>query len=135
MIARVLFTIAMIAAPLVAAPVPKELKQKPDSERILGVWIVENGGTRWYFVGDKLFAGGTNTTDNKGIEYGIALRTNGAMREMDLSERGKVSHSYIFKFVDDDIHIAYYSGDRRPTDFAEAGINKDVLKRVSEAKK
>ena len=71
---RLLSTIALLilVAALSAAPVPKELKVRPDAERIQGVWIVTQGqpgakGYRWTFEGEKLFAGGT--PDTKGIEY------------------------------------------------------------------
>jgi len=135
MIPRTLLIFAVFAGSVSAAPVPKELKQKSDIERIQGVWAVEGGGTRWYFAGEKLFAGGTNTTDAKGQEYGIAVRANGAVREMDVWMQGRLTHSCIYKFVEDDIHIAYVGGERRPTDFAQAGSTKHVLKRIVEAKK
>ena len=133
MIPRTLLIFAVFAASVSAAPVPKELKHKSDAERIQGVWAVEGGGTRWYFAGEKLFAGGTNTTDHKGMEYGIVLGTDEAIREIDLSRAGEITHRGIFKFVDGDIHVAYLAGDQRPADF-EHEI-RHVLKRIPEEKK
>ncbi len=132
MIPRTVLICSVFAASVAAAPVPKELKHKSDAERIRGAWVVEGGGTRWYFAGEKLFAGGANTTDNKGMEYGVVLRTDGAIREIDLS-RGEITHRGIYKFVDDDIHIAYLAGDQRPADFEHG--TRHVLKRVAEVKK
>ena len=133
MIPRTLLVFALSAVSVSAAPVPKELKQNTDAERIQGLWVVENNVTRWYFAGEKLFAGGSNTTDNKGQEYGFVLRTDGVIHEMDLSMQGILSHSCIYKFVDDDIHIAYLASDKRPADFEHG--TRHVLKRVREEKK
>lgn len=133
MIPRAVLICSVFAASLSAAPVPKELKRKSDTERIQGVWCVEGAGTRWYFTGEKLFAGGTNTTDAKGQEYGIALRAKGPLLEMDLSNPGGITHRGIYKFVDDDIHIAYLAGDERPADFEHG--TRHVLKRTAEGSK
>ena len=53
---RTLLLLLLMALPGSAAPVPKELKRN-DADRMQGLWKEENG-TRWYFDGEKLFAGG-----------------------------------------------------------------------------
>ena len=84
----------------------------------------------------KLYAGGANTTDNKGHEYDITLRPEKDVREFDLAVAGTIRFAGIYKFVGDDIHIAYLNGQIRPTDYAPGpGKNIPILKRLAEAKK
>ena len=135
MILRTIVVILVGCVTALAAPVPKELKVSSDSQRMQGVWK-ETNGTRWYFDGKKLFAGGSNTTDQKGHEYDNALRPEGTPGEIDLYLAGAVRFAGIYKFVDEEIHIAYHNGKDRPKDFAQApGILLAILKRVPEAKK
>lgn len=129
-----------------AAPVPRELKAKPDAERILGLWLYDNydmgngvngNAGRWLFVKDRMYSGGTNTTDQKGTEYGIALRTESTPRQMDISNReGGIICSGIYKFEGDVLHIAYVHGNSdRPKDYASAnGKTVIVFKRGAETK-
>lgn len=121
-----------------AAPVPKELKTKSDAERLQGVWLVTVGepgakGYRWTFEGEKLFAGGN--ADTKGLEYGLALRINNSVREFDISRDGRISHVGIYKFVGDELHVAYHNHER-PTVFSTAaGKNHiHVMKPLLESK-
>lgn len=136
MIARILLCTLVSVASAVAAPVPKELKQKPDNSRMRGVWK-EADGTRWYFDGEKLYAGGQNTTTNKGIEYDMPLRPNLVPPEFDLMVMGKIQYSGIYKFSgDDELLITYCrTNQARPTDIAQANANRHTLKREGEEKK
>ena len=137
---RLLSTIALLilVAALSAAPVPKELKVRPDAERIQGVWIVTQGqpgakGYRWTFEGEKLFAGGT--PDTKGIEYTYTLRSGSPLTEFDILRDGRISHYGVYKFVGDELHLAYHSNER-PTDFTEGGgRHLHILRRFAEVKK
>ncbi len=120
-----------------AAPVPKELKRRSDRERMQGVWADEDVGTRWYIVGEKLFAGGADTAKKKGVEFGLALRPDSPLGDFDLSQFGNTCCVGIYKFVGDDLHVAYHGGGQpRPANF-EPGDGKSlfILKRVPEAKK
>ena len=113
-----------------AAPVPKELKADTHTERLKGVWK-EEAGWRWYFDGEKLHVGGSNTTDNKGLEYKFTLLPNIEGGEFDFG--GGLRHQYyaIYKFEGDNLRIAYSSGGKRPKDFtARGGEFHHVLKRV-----
>ncbi len=119
-----------------AAPVPKELRVRPDAVRMEGLWK-EGQGSHWLFKGDKLFAGGTATPDINGHTYGLTLKPEVSPPEFDLAGvNGGTSYSGIYKFVGDDLHVAYNTGAGRPTDF-DAGGNKilHVLKRVGGGKK
>ena len=106
MIPRIVLAFALLAGAANAAPVPKEVKQRPDVERMRGVWK-EVSGTRWFFDGDKLYAGGQDTTVNKGIEYDIPLRPNLVPPEFDLVVKGTIQYRGIYKFVDGELRIAY----------------------------
>ena len=124
------------AAGASAAPVPKELRVRPDAVRMEGLWK-EGIGSHWLFKGDKLFAGVTATPDVNGHTYGLTLKPEVSQPEFDLAGvNGTGSFAGIYKFVGDDLHVAYNSGAVRPTDFTPGG-NKilHVLKRVGEGKK
>ena len=134
----------VLGASLAAAPVPKELKLRPDAERICGVWTYEfymngeakGGGGRWYFTREKLYSGGTNTTDALGTEYGIVLRPELSPGQMDIAQNGNIVCSGIYKFEGEDLFIAYVHTGERPKDFnTAAGRSILKLKRASEAKK
>jgi uncharacterized protein (TIGR03067 family) len=129
----------LLGSALPAAPVPKELKEPPDSERLQGVWVVVQGEAgarsyRWTFEGQKLFAGGT--ADAKGIEYGFVIRSGVTPRELDISRDGRAAYVGIYKFVGDELHIAYHSS-ARPPEFSGGvgGRHLHVLRRLAEAKK
>lgn len=126
--------ILILCADLAAAPVPKELKRRPDAERMQGVWIIQPQ-LRWYFNGDKLYSGGTNTTDNLGTEYGIVLRPELIPAQMDIAQNGRTICTGIYKFEGESLHITYVHIGQRPTDFAPApGRSIHVLIRSPEAK-
>ncbi len=137
---RALSTIALmtLVTALSAAPVPKELKAPADGERIQGMWIVTQGqpgakGYRWTFEGEKLFAGGT--ADAKGLEYTYGLRSGPLLTEFDILRDGRISHLGVYKFVGDELHLAYHSNER-PTDFTEGGgRHLHILRRFAEVKK
>ena len=133
---RALSTIALLtlAATLSAAPVPKELKVRSDGERMQGLWKVDADQSHWLFRGDKLFAGGTPTPDINGYSYGFSMKPEASPPEFEFT--GNVNCAGIYKFVGEDLHVAYCAGAVRPTDF-NAGPKKYIciLKRVSEAKK
>ena len=127
---RTLLLLLLMALPGSAAPVPKELKRS-DADRMQGHWKEETG-TRWYFDGEKLFAGGTDTAENKGHEYNVVLRSDRAMREFDLGNMGTVQFSGIYEFLDGELRFAYRSGNDRPRDFTAApGKYIQGLKRFS----
>jgi uncharacterized protein (TIGR03067 family) len=117
-----------------AAPVPKELKVRPDAERMQGLWKEGVTNSHWLFKGDKLFAGGTATPDTNGYGYSLTMNADVSPPEFNLG--GTKSFAGIYKFVGDDLHVAYCAGAVRPTDFTP-GPNKHihVLKRISEVKK
>ncbi len=120
-----------------AAPVPKELRVRPDAVRMEGLWK-EGQGSHWLFKGDKLFAGGTATPDMNGHTYGLTLKPEVSPPEFDLAGANEISNfAGIYKFVGEDLHVAYVgAGAARPTDFTPGG-NKHIhiLKRVDGAKK
>ena len=125
-------------AALQAAPVPKELKAPTDSERLKGVWVVVQGDTstkgyRWTFEGEKLFAGGT--ADAKGIEYGFVIRSGVTPCELDISRDGHAAYVGLYKFVGDELHVAYHSSARPPEFSATGGCHVHVLRRLAEVKK
>lgn len=128
----------MLAGPLPAAPVPKELKAPADGERMRGVWLVVVGepgakGYRWTFEGEKLFAGGT--ADTKGLEYGFVIRPGESPCELDISRSGQPAYRGIYKFVGDELHVAYHSN-ARPADYsATGGCHVHVMRRLGEANK
>ena len=137
--------ILLFGAGASAAPVPKELKQRPDAERILGLWIYDSIDTgngqaasagRWIFKPNKLYAGGTNTTDNQGVEYGIILRSELAPTQLDITQGGRVICTGICKFEGEELHISYVHNGERPKDYASApGRTVLKLKRGPEAAK
>ena len=131
---RMLAILAILATLATAAPVPKELKQRPDAERMRGLWQADAGSSHWFFKGDKLFAGGNATPDVNGYTYTLNIKAEASPAEFDLG--GASTFAGIYKFVGDDLHVAYSGGSVRPTDFTP-GPNKHIhiLKRVSEAKK
>ena len=133
---RILASVAILflGTSLAAAPVPKELKRRPDTVRMQGVWIIPPQ-LRWYFKGDKLYSGGTDTADNLGTEYGIVLRPDSAPSQMDITQHGRVICTGIYKFDGDALHITYVHSGLRPTDFAPApGRSIHVLVPLPEAK-
>ena len=58
-----LLVIGFLAGSASAAPVPKELKHRPNAQRMQGLWMAHNPdgsqAGRWYFTGEILFAGGS----------------------------------------------------------------------------
>jgi len=134
MIPRIVLVFALFAGVTTAAPVPKEVKRRPDVERMRGLWK-EASGTRWFFDGDKLYAGGQDTTVNKGIEYDIPLRPNLVPPEFDLVVKGTIQYRGIYKFVDGELCISYSSTPTPPTDFEQTnGTYLHILKRDGEEK-
>ena len=133
----------MLTASAEAAPVPKELKHS-DSECFQGLWAFETYdrggrqifGGRWIFDGDKMFANGRNTTDQKGTEFRFELRKNRSPAEIDIYFGETLRCSGIYEFSGGDLHIAYSEGSKRPSDYSSA-VGKDVflIHRVPEAKK
>ncbi len=137
---RCLLVFVICAAPSIAAPVPKELKHRPDSQRMQGVWMSHNpDGSpmgRWYFTGEKLFAGGSNTTDQKGYEYAITLRPGSEQAEFDLATAGSMAFLGIYKFAGEELHVAYRSGADRAKSFETgSGGHHHILRRLPEGKK
>ena len=94
MILRTLLIFAVSIASVSAAPVPKELKRSTEIERMQGVWKEEKG-MRWFFDGEKLYVGGTDTTGNKGKSYALTLRP-GARSGRSISAAGKSSNTTRF---------------------------------------
>jgi len=119
-----------------AAPVPKELMNR-DYDRFQGLWTFETydrggsqiAGGRWLFDGDKMFANGRNTTDDKGTEFRFVLRPNRVPAEMDIYYGKAIRCSGIYEFAGGDLRIAYSEGTNRPADFTSA-IGKDVFRIV-----
>ena len=134
MIPRILLAFSLFVGAAAAAPVPKEVKLRPDVERLRGVWK-EASGTRWFFDGEKLYAGGQDTTVNKGIEYDIPLRPNLVPPEFDLVVKGTIQFRGIYKFADGELRIAYSNNQTRPKDVEQASAFRHTLKRDGEEKK
>ena len=141
---RTILVAGFLAGSAFAAPVPKELKTRPDAARIQGLWVFEvydmggkeAKGTRWYFEEDKMYSGGLNTTDNKGAMYTIALRPEMRPAEMDILVNGTINCRGIYEFVGDDLRIAYYQGNQRPTEYSSAPQKAViVMKRAPETAK
>ena len=116
-----------LSAEVPAAPVPKELKQKSNVERMQGVWMADGTAPlRWYFDGETLYVGGTNTTDNKGMDYALTSRSG----ELDFGGGNRFQYYGIFKFEGDALRLAYHGGER-PKDFTpRPGEFHHVLKRL-----
>lgn len=140
---RALLLTAVFTASSSAAPVPKELKQ-PDHARFQGLWTFatydhggrEVGGGRWLFEKSHLFAGGRNTTDDKGTDFRFVLRSTRFRSEIDIYYGRNVRCKGIYEFVGEDLRVAYYHGTERPADFASAeGKDVFLLKHSSRAKK
>lgn len=136
MIARVFLVIVGFAGSVTAAPVPKELKRSTEIERMQGVWKQENG-MRWFFDGEKLYVGGTDTTGNKGKSYALTLRPGGEVGEIDFGGGQEFQYYAIYQLLGDDLRLAYSgSGGKRPKDFtARPGEFHHVLKRLAEGGK
>jgi uncharacterized protein (TIGR03067 family) len=129
-----LAAVLILGADVASAPVPKELKRRPDVERMQGVWIIQPS-LRWYFKGDKLYSGGTDTAGNLGTEYGIVLRSELAPAQMDILQNGRIICTGIYKFEGESLHITYVHSGERPKDFAPApGRSIHVLLPSPEAK-
>lgn len=137
MIVRILVILALaVGGSAFAAPVPKELKNQNDAGRIQGLWEVKiGGGAYWKISGDKMVAGSSTTLDEEnGYHYSFALRTAPSPGEFDLG--GGLACVGIYRFVGDDLEVAYNHGPNRPKDFLTTpGNNVHVMKRVPEAKK
>ncbi len=137
---RCVLIAGFFASSALAAPVPKELKHRPDAQRMQGLWIAHNPdgsqAGRWYFTDEKLFAGGSDTTDNKGHEYAITLRAGAEFTEIDIANSGGLAFTGVYKFVGEELHVAYRSGADRAKAFnAGGGANVHILKRLPEGKK
>jgi len=132
MIARAIAVSLFAIGSLAAAPVPKELKQLPDSERLQGVWMADGiAPLRWYSDGATLYVGGTNTTDNKGMDYALTSRSG----DLDFGGGNRLQYYAIYKFEGDNLRFAYKGGER-PKDFTpRPGEFHHLMKRVPEAKK
>ena len=136
MISRTLLMIALSAVSVSAAPVPKELKRPTEIERMQGVWKEEKG-MRWFFDGEKLHVGGTDTTGNKGKSYALTLRPGGEVGEIDFGGGQEFQYYAIYQLLGDELRLAYFgSGGKRPNDFtARPGEFHHVLKRLAEGEK
>ncbi len=132
---RTLAMMLAFGASAVAAPVPKELKVRSDAERREGLWKVGATDAHWLFRGDKLFAGATATPDTNGHGYRLTVRPDAFPPQFDIG--GTNSYAGIYKFVGDDLHVAYSAeGKARPVDFSPGGSSYiEILKRVPEGKK
>ena len=121
-----------LSAEVSAAPVPKELKRPSEAERMRGVWMADGiAPLRWYFDGDTLYVGGSNTTDNKGMDYALASRSG----DLDFGGGNRSQYYGIYKFEGNDLRFAY-KVDERPKDFTpRPGEFHHVLKPVPETKK
>ncbi len=137
MMGRTLAIVLALTVSAQGAPVPKELKVRSDAARMEGLWQEEVSNSYWLFRGDKLFAGTTATPDVNEYAYGLTLKPDVYPPEFDLAEVNSTSRfAGIYKFVGDDLHVAYNAGAARSTDFTPGG-NKTlyVLKRVGGGKK
>ncbi len=143
---RALAMLAMATAYAGAAPVPKELKKATDAERIQGVWSFvgydnggpQNTGARWFFDKNKLYVGGLNTVDNKGSPFDFVLRAKpeASQTEIDFDCEPRNRWRGIYKFVGEELHVAYVMDADRPKDFSSAhGKFIMVMKRVPKPKK
>ncbi len=135
---RTLALVLVTAGSAQAAPVPKELK-RTDAERMQGVWVVVLGRAtnapelRWYFRGDKLYSGGSNTTEDPGTEFGITLRPELSPAQVDFTKGGVPRGVGIYRFVGEELQFSFVQNGERPKDFESP--QKWILKRVPEAKK
>ena len=110
----------LLGANLAAAPVPKELKRRPDAVRIQGIWMFDPPtSTRWYFNGDKLYSYEKENSDNLGTEYGILLSPEHSPGRLDITEKGRVICTGIYKFDGDSLTLCYVSQGERPVDFQD----------------
>ncbi len=137
MIVRMLVILALaVGSSAMAAPVPKELKNQNDAGRIQGLWKLEiGGGGYWKISGDKMAAGGNATPEEaNGYQYSFALRTAPTPGEFDLG--GGATFVGIYRFVGDDLEVAYNSGPNRPKNFSTIpGNNVHKMKRIPEGDK
>ena len=138
-----IFFLTAFAASASAAPVPKELTHR-DYDRFQGLWTFETydrggreiGGGRWIFEGDKMFANGQNTTDDKGVEFRFELRPSRIPAEMDIYYGRTIRGRGIYEFAGRSLRIAYSDESGRPADYSSA-VGKHVfrIERSTEATK
>ena len=137
---RSLALILLLAVPALAAPVPKELKNRPDAERYVGTWetvVSESNGqphskARWTFD-DKLKMVSNPLPGKEGgtSEWVIKIDPMKSPKTIDIG-----SYPGIYEIDGDDIKIAYTLGGPRPTEVKSGnGIYYTVLRRVPERKK
>lgn len=132
--------ILLLAAPALAAPVPKELKHRSDAERYVGTWetvISESGGqpyskARWTFD-EKLMMTSNPLPGGVGGPsiWIIKIDPKQTPNTIDIG-----SYPGIYEIDGDDIKIAYTTGGPRPTEVKSGNsVYYTVLRRVPESKK
>jgi uncharacterized protein (TIGR03067 family) len=137
---RAFAAILLLALPALAAPVPKEVKRRPDPELYVGTWetvVSESNGqpyskARWTFD-DKL-----SMTSNP--LPGEAGSTSVWVIKLDPAKTPKTidigAYPGIYEFDGADLKIAYTLGGARPAEVKSGdGVYYSVLRRVTDGKK
>ena len=129
----------LLAAPALAAPVPKSLKAKrPDAEVFVGTWELAEGtnGVRpytWTFDEDLTMWSKSTAENGRGSKWLIKLDPDKSPKEIDLNSDG-TSYLGIYTIDGDEIRLVYNG--ERPADFDtnQKANNYTVLRRVRHGK-
>ncbi len=136
-LALTLLAATVCASLSTAAPVPKELKNRPDAERYVGAWdtvVSESNGQPynkacWTFDADlKMVSNGGGGGTSHWV---IKIDPTKSPKTIDIG-----SYPGVYDFDGADIRIAYTLGGARPLEVKSGpGVYYSVLRRVAEAKK
>jgi uncharacterized protein (TIGR03067 family) len=117
-----------------AAPVPKEVVKRPDSELFVGAWdmvVSEAGGqphskARWTFDAALKMVSTPAGGAGGGSEWIIKIDPAKTPKEIDIG-----GYKGIYEFVGADIRLVYTLGGPRPTDYEPvAGKYYNLLRRA-----
>jgi hypothetical protein len=106
-----LFAAALFAGPMVAAPVPKELK-KGEGERLVGTWKPAEGKTEWFrFDADGTLTAWDATRPNTPSSYTYAVEPAASPRRMTWTVKGEMEPYFrcVFELDDDRLRLRYVS--------------------------
>lgn len=130
----------IVALPFAAAaPVPKEVKSRPDPERFVGVWDTvesqsngqEYSKARWTFDEKLKMTSRSPGITEGGSVWAIKIDPETKPKTIDIG-----AYPGIYEFDGDDIKIAYKISGERPTEIdSKNGQYFCRLRRVTDTKK
>ena len=102
--------LTLLAAPLVAAPVPKSLKKPSAESEIVGLWCTAPGGsTGWYFRPDGT-AGLGDPATNSGCKAVYRVDASQSPKHLDWSQdEGKTWYLGVYEIENDVLRINFGS--------------------------